>query len=54
MLEPGLDRHEQLKLQAQRQGLLEGKSHAEVPVCCNIDLADESGDDLEDLDALTY
>ena len=53
MLERRLDRHEQLKLQAQKQGLLEGTSALELPACCNVDPADESGDD-EDLDALTY
>ena len=54
MLEHGLDRHEQLKLQAQKQGLLEGSSALELPACCNVDPADECGDDQEDLDALMY
>lgn len=54
MLEHGPDRHEQLKLRAQKQGLLEGNSAQELPACCSIDTADESGDDQEDLDALTY
>lgn len=54
MLEQGLDRHEQLKLQAQKSGLLKGNSAQELPSCCNTDLVDESGDDQEDLDALTY
>ena len=54
MLEHGLDRHEQLKLQAQKQGLLEGSSALELPACCNVDPANECGDDQEDLDALMY
>ena len=49
-----MDQHEQLKLQAQKQGLLEGNSCVGLPACCNIDTADEDGDDQDDLDALTY
>lgn len=54
MLEHGPDRHEQLKLQPQKQGLLGGNSAQELLACCSTDTADESGDDQEDLDALTY
>lgn len=53
MLEDEPDRHEQLKLQAQKQALLEGNSCLALPTCCSIDAA-ESSDEQEDLDALMY
>lgn len=53
MLEGEPDRHEQLKLQAQKQALLEGDSCVAPPTCCDIDTAESSGDQ-EDLDALMY
>lgn len=53
MLEHEPDPHEQLKLQAQKQALLEGNSCVAPPTCCNIGAA-ESSDDQEDLDALMY
>lgn len=51
MLEDNQDRHEQLKLQAQKQHLIEGNSNEALPACCNDHAA---ADDEEDLDALTY
>lgn len=53
MLEEGPDRHEQLKLQAQKQALLGGNSCVAPPTCCSVDAA-ESNDEQEDLDALMY
>ncbi|KAL3161267.1 hypothetical protein ABBQ38_009628 [Trebouxia sp. C0009 RCD-2024] len=59
LLEHGLDRHEQLKLQAQKQGLLEGSAHelrpsVDLPACSIVDTADDSSDEQDDLDALIY
>lgn len=58
LLEHGLDRHEQLKLQAPKQGLLEGsapKLHPRMDLpACIVDTADDSGDEQDDLDALIY
>lgn len=53
MLEHEPDRHEQLKLQAQKQALLEGNSCVASPTSCDIGTA-EISDEQEDLDALMY